>query len=50
MSYCLYELALNKDIQTKLREQIKLMMNENDGKLTYDGIKNIKYLDMIING
>lgn len=51
MSYCLYELALNQDIQVELREQIKQTLNENDGKLTYDIVKdNMKYLDMVLNG
>lgn len=51
MSYCLYELALNLDIQVELREQIKQnMLNTNDGKLTYDVIKDMKYLDMVLNG
>lgn len=51
MSYCLYELALNRDIQIKLREQIKQTLNENNGKLTYDIVKdNMKYLDMVLNG
>lgn len=51
MSYCLYELALNPDIQVELREQIKQnMLNTNDGKLTYDVIKDMKYLDMVLNG
>lgn len=51
MSYCLYELALNPDIQVELREQIKQnMLNTNDGKLTYDIIKDMKYLDMVLNG
>lgn len=51
MSYCLYELALNRDIQEELREQIKQTLNENDGKLNYDVVKdNMKYLDMVLNG
>lgn len=50
ISYCLYELALNLDIQATLRQQIKQTLDENDGKLSYDTLKGMKYLDMVING
>ncbi|CAI6360815.1 unnamed protein product [Macrosiphum euphorbiae] len=49
MSYCLYELALNQDIQVELRKQIQHTLNENEGILTYDVIKDMKYLDMVLN-
>lgn len=50
ISYCLYELAMNPGIQIKLRENIKQTLNANDGKLAYDTLKDMKYLDMVING
>jgi len=50
ISYCLYELALNPNIQIELREQINQMRDPNDGKLNYDVIKDMKYLDMVLNG
>jgi len=50
MSYCLYELALNQDIQVELRKQIEHTLNENKGIITYDMIKDMKYLDMVLNG
>lgn len=49
ISYCLYELAMNPEIQVKLREIIK-QRNETEGKLSYDTLKDLKYLDMVING
>ncbi|XP_011301575.1 probable cytochrome P450 6a14 [Fopius arisanus] len=46
ISNCLLELAINHDIQDKLREEIK---NEiNNGEITYAGIKRMKYLDMVV--
>lgn len=45
----MYELALNPDIQTKLREEISLGLSENNGKLTYDLLCGFKYLDMVTN-
>jgi len=50
MSYCLYELALNQDIQVELRKQIMHTLNENEGILTYDVVKDMKYLEMVLNG
>lgn len=50
MSYCMYELALNQNIQMELREQIKQALDANDGNLNYNVIKDMKYLDMVLNG
>ncbi|KAL7026329.1 hypothetical protein ACKWTF_013862 [Chironomus riparius] len=49
MTFTLYELALNQDIQDKLREEITTRIEENDGKLTYELLFELKYLDMVIN-
>ncbi|KAK9730876.1 Cytochrome P450 [Popillia japonica] len=49
MSFCLHELAFNQDVQDKLRNEIKKTMQENDGKLTYDGVMGMKYLDGVVN-
>jgi cytochrome P450 family 6 len=49
MTFILYELALNEDIQNRLREEIVTGIDENDGKLTYDMLFGFKYLDMVIN-
>ena len=47
--YALYELALNPDIQQRLREEISNGIQENGGKLSYDLLFGFKYLDMITN-
>lgn len=49
MTFTLYELALNPEIQEKLREEIILGLEENEGKLTYDLLFGFKYLAMIVN-
>lgn len=49
MTFALYELARNKDIQDRLRNEILNAVKENNGKLTYDIIFDLKYLDMVIN-
>ena len=46
----MFELALHQDMQNKLRNEIKEEIKINDGKLTYESIKNMKYLDKIFKG
>ncbi|XP_022918004.2 cytochrome P450 6a2-like [Onthophagus taurus] len=48
-SFCLYELARHQNIQDKLREEIRTKIKENNGKITYDGITEMKYLEQVIN-
>ena len=50
ISNALYELALNHDIQYKLREEIKEFEKKNDGKWTYESIKEMQYLNKIFQG
>ncbi|KOC60364.1 Cytochrome P450 6a2 [Habropoda laboriosa] len=47
MSNALYELALNPNIQEKLREEIRRHYNQNNGELKFEGIKDMTYLDLI---
>ncbi|CAG9838962.1 unnamed protein product [Diabrotica balteata] len=48
IGYALYELAVNPDIQEKLRNSIKENYKIYEG-FTYEGIQKNKYLDMVIN-
>ena len=50
LSYCLFELARNPDVQEKLHEQVKQVFEKCDGQITYDTLKGIGYLDQVING
>ncbi|KAM8712362.1 hypothetical protein ACLKA7_012819 [Drosophila subpalustris] len=49
MSFCLYELAQHTDIQDKLRKDIMSVIEKHDGKLTYECIKDMRYLDQVIS-
>lgn len=49
MTFCTYELALNQDIQDRLREEIEEVLENHNGKVTYDAIAEMKYLDMVLN-
>lgn len=47
MSNALYELAMNPEIQDKLRAEILETYEKSNGDLQYDTIKNMQYLDQV---
>ncbi|XP_062538793.1 probable cytochrome P450 6d5 [Armigeres subalbatus] len=49
MSFCLYELAKNPEIQRKVQEEIDAVTALHDGKLTYDSINEMRYLECCID-
>lgn len=46
MCFMAYELAINADVQARLRAEI----TDHDGPITYEAILQMKYLDMVISG
>ncbi|XP_008183473.1 probable cytochrome P450 6a13 [Acyrthosiphon pisum] len=48
ISYCLYELALNKSIQDRVREEIQLKLSKNDGQINHEFLMELHYLDMVL--
>jgi cytochrome P450 len=50
MTLALYELALHPEIQNTLRAEIMQVMNKHNGQVTYDGIQEMAYLDMVFSG
>lgn len=48
IAFCLHELALNAEIQEKTRRDIYNAIDNRSGKLTYDAVQDMKYLDMVI--
>ncbi|XP_011866381.1 PREDICTED: cytochrome P450 6k1-like isoform X2 [Vollenhovia emeryi] len=49
MSFTLYEIAMNPEIQDRLRKEILDALDETDGKITYDMIVSLPYLDMVVS-
>ncbi|XP_059610494.1 cytochrome P450 6a2-like [Phlebotomus argentipes] len=49
ISFCLYELAHNPDIQEKLRKEIMQSLEETNGMPTYEAVMGMKYLEKVIN-
>lgn len=50
ISFCLYEIAKNLDIQQKVQEEIDTVLAKHGGKLTYESINDLKYLECCIDG
>lgn len=50
LSFCLYELAVNPMIQEKLREEIEANFQKFNGKIDYEDLFTMKYLDMVLSG
>ena len=50
MTFCLYELSLHQDIQDRVREEIDVVLQKHDSKLTYEGILEMEYLDKVVSG
>jgi hypothetical protein len=50
MSFGLYELALHPQIQRRLRTEITQVLGKHNWELTYDGMQEMSYLDMVVSG
>lgn len=50
MSFAMHELATHPDIQEKARAEVQAIMKKYDGKLTFEGIMEMKYLEQCVNG
>lgn len=50
MTFCLYELASNMDIQQKVREEINTVLGKHDNKLTYEAVMEMTYMEKVLNG
>ncbi|XP_051167209.1 uncharacterized protein LOC127285302 [Leptopilina boulardi] len=49
MSFALFELAKNREMQSKLREEINGAIKKNNGQITYEMTTDLEYLDMIVS-
>lgn len=50
LTFGLYELALQPDLQRKLRLEIKESLLASNGVLTYDNVNEMVYLNMVVQG
>ncbi|NP_001341723.1 cytochrome P450 CYP9A17v2 [Helicoverpa armigera] len=49
MSFLLYELAVNPDVQERLAQEIKENDAKNGGKFDFNSIQNLQYMDMVVS-
>lgn len=50
ISFLLYELAVNPDVQERLYQEIRDNEVKNNGKFDYTSIQNMIYMDMVVSG
>jgi cytochrome P450 family 6 len=50
MTFCLYELALNPDIQERVLNEIDTVLKRYGGKITYESVFEMEYLDKVVSG
>lgn len=50
MTFCLYELSLNRDIQERLYKEDEEVLQRHSGRVSYQAIQEMTYLDAVING
>lgn len=50
LGYAAYELAINPDVQEKLRNEIDTALEDCDGKLDYEQLVEMNYLNMVVSG
>ncbi|KZC05568.1 Cytochrome P450 9e2 [Dufourea novaeangliae] len=49
LAYLTYELALNQDIQEKLREEVDHYMTKENEEITYETLSKMEYLEMVVS-
>jgi cytochrome P450 len=50
LCFSTHQLALHPDIQSRLQDEVDQTLKENGGKLTYEAVHGMKYLDMVVSG
>nr|CAD7462715.1 unnamed protein product [Timema tahoe] len=49
ISCCLHELAVNPDIQERLRKEVDKVLIRHGGKITYEALQDLKYMDSVVD-
>lgn len=50
MTFALYELAQHPELQERVRNEINSISEKYNGELTYDNIKEMTYLQQVLDG
>ncbi|XP_062562582.1 probable cytochrome P450 6a14 [Armigeres subalbatus] len=49
LSFALFELAINPEIQEKTREEVQRTLAKYDGLITYEALKDMTYVEQVVN-
>ncbi|KAF5304863.1 hypothetical protein FQR65_LT07880 [Abscondita terminalis] len=49
LTFCLYELSINNNLQNKLRQEIDQVLEKHNGEVNYEALMDMKYMDQIVN-
>lgn len=50
MNFTLFQLATHQDIQEKARREIEETIEKHNGKLSYEALMEMEYLNQVFNG
>lgn len=50
LAFLFLELAANQPVQEKLRSEIFEVLERHDGKITYELLQELAYMEMVIQG
>jgi cytochrome P450 family 6 len=50
MTFCLYKLAENPDIQERVWNEIDTVLDKHGKNITYEAIPGMEYLDKVVSG
>ncbi|KAJ3618158.1 hypothetical protein MTP99_006184 [Tenebrio molitor] len=49
MTFAMYELSKHQELQDKVRDEVNAVLAKHEGKITYEAIQEMKYMDQVIN-
>lgn len=50
MTFAMFEMSINREVQEKARKEIVDVLNKYEGQITYEAINELHYLDMVVLG
>jgi hypothetical protein len=50
LGFAIFEIAMNSDVQEKLREEVDTVLENCDGKLSYEALQEMHYMDRVLAG
>ena len=50
MTYCLYELSLNQELQNKTRKSVRAVIEKYQGQFTYEAVNEMHFVEQCVNG